>query len=904
MTTRSPPRKPRNNTSQRILLSAFLVVVAAFLVRRALLRDPEPGDPENSPPSADIRPPLFASSSEQLSDQPLPATEAPQLRLLRGSLGLEICGVLRRPSDRGALDGFVTWSVAEPGGAHSVQGVKVLADGTWKMRVAPHTRIAVAVTSGNAKPFSRILDPARPCDEQLYEWNLESFPDGLSVRGRVEDVYGGPIAGANVDVVEFGTIDRPGFEMPVFRVQSDHEGVFALHVIPGEYRITAQMQGYAASSMSADVRTRTKELGALRLAPAPQITGKVVYADGSGPASGAEIRLIRGDSAALGISNVSPTHTLSDGGGRFFIDDIGLGTWAVYAHAHDATTVSPTIVTLDSYTDPQDILVQVVPAHRVDGYVRDADDAHAIRGASILLQGDPGGHYPCSLTDPTGYFDCNGLPDGDYTAVASAAGYPGNLQAGRIAVRGGDARVDVSLQPGFMVRGQVVPPVAGATIRTRMSALEVAASGATGTSLMNTFRTARTDSEGQFTIGPLSLGTVTLIAESFQSGRGTVRTDRATQEQGKSIKIVLERASGIRAQIDTDAASETAALVLRLHRASEPMTIDGGAPRGATGVVYEVPVGANGIAEAIGIEPGEYSVELIFAVGTLAHQGPQTIVLTDGEVAEFRVSARGHSRLLRGSVLAEDGDQPVENALIEVMTARGVVKALSEADGSFEIPVLSVGGDVQTTFGHPQTGSRRFPAMLRDGNNVLRLPSTRSLDITVDGGSGPRRVVVASKDSRVQRALPPSGSITIGSLLRVRYDVTVCAEDGGGHAVVDLERDDAAKVRIQVRGWGRVKGQVVSRQKEPLGGVRVLVNPTEDTCGVGLRQAQQALRGDAMLTSVGGDFEVEGLPEGHARLFLTSSVDGSLREMAVDVTILGDEISDIGSFEFVPGGDP
>jgi len=902
MTARSP-RTPRNNTLQRALLGALLVALGAFLASEALQRDPEQGDLGIPPPSASTRAPSSTFSSEPRSDQPPPAT-TPQIRALRGSLGLEICGVLRRPWDRGALDGFVTWSVAEPGGAHSVQGVKVLVDGSWRMRVAPHTRIAVAVTSDDAKPFSRILDPARPCDEHIYEWDLESFLDGRSVRGRVEDLYGGPIAGADVDVVEFGTIDRPGFEMPVFRVQTDHEGVFALRLIPGEYRITAQMQGYAASGISADLRMRTEELGVLRLAPAPQIAGRVVYADGSGPASGAEIRLNRSDNAALGISNVSPAHTLSDGGGRFFIEDIGLGTWAVYAHAHDATTVTPTLVTLDSWAGPQDILVQVVRAHRVDGYVRDADDAHPIQGASILLQGNPGGHYPCSLTDPNGYFECNGLPDGDYTAIASAAGYPGDLQASRIAVRGGDARVNVSLQPGFMVRGHVVPPVASATIRTRMSALEVAASGTTGTTLMNTFRTARTDSEGQFTIGPLSLGTVTLIAESFQSGRGTARTDRATQEQGQIVEIVLERASGIRAQVDTDATSETAGLVLRLHRASESMTIDGGAPRGATGVVYDIPVGATGIAEAIGIEAGEYSVELNSAAGTLTHQGPKTTVLTDGEVTELRVSARGHSRVLRGTVLAEDGDEPVENALIEVMTARGVVKTLSEADGSFEIAVFSVGDDVQTTFGHPNTGSRRFPATLRDGNNVLRVPSTRSLDITVDGGSGPRRVVVASRDARVQRALPPSGAITIDNLLRGRYDVTVCAEDGGGHAVVNLEQDDDAKIRVQVRGWGKVKGQVMSRQKEPLGGVRVLVTPMEDTCGVGLRQAQQALRGDAIQTSVGGDFELDGLPEGQARLFLTSSVDGALREMAVDVTISGDAISDLGPIEFVPGSDP
>ncbi|NJK31098.1 MAG: carboxypeptidase-like regulatory domain-containing protein [Deltaproteobacteria bacterium] len=182
---------------------------------------------------------------------------------------------------------------------------------------------------------------------------------------------------------------------------------------------------------------------------------------------------------------------------------------------------APTEISVELYDDLQDVIVKVDRGTPVYGTVRERGQDTPVEGALVTLKGD-NIVFTCSPSDSAGLFDCGAVPRGSYTAIVSHKEYAGNLLGATVSVGAEQAYLELEVERGYTIAGRVSPATKGIPIRIRMG-IESIKIGDMGYSMMNAFRSAQTDAEGKFTIGPLSLGEVTLVAEHLEFGRARPR---------------------------------------------------------------------------------------------------------------------------------------------------------------------------------------------------------------------------------------------------------------------------------------------------------------------------------------------------------------------------------------------
>jgi thermitase len=140
-----------------------------------------------------------------------------------------------------------------------------------------------------------------------------------------------------------------------------------------------------------------------------KISGQVTDANGSA-ISGAQ------------VSDGTRT-ALTDGAGTYTIDNVAPGSYQVLADKEGYVTSSLTVNVLSETTAVADFsLSQIVVPGSITGSVTDAKDGSPIVGAAVS---DGTGTV---LTDATGQYTINEVPEGSYTVTASAAGYSASSQ--------------------------------------------------------------------------------------------------------------------------------------------------------------------------------------------------------------------------------------------------------------------------------------------------------------------------------------------------------------------------------------------------------------------------------------------------------------------------------------------
>ncbi|MCA9682281.1 MAG: carboxypeptidase regulatory-like domain-containing protein [Myxococcales bacterium] len=791
-----------------------------------------------------------------------------------------------RPTD--GAPALVTVSVALPGTAHPVRSARVSPEGRWELTMVPGLPLRVAATVPGQIATSLAIDAPEPCAKKVYELEL-GVGAATRIHGTVADVFGGPIAGAEVDLIPRGHQNGFGFAQPIYRTGSDDEGNFEILVPASRYVVRGAFPGYAAATVGADTQQRDGAKVDLVLSPAASISGRVVNGEGVG-VDQAELRLVALSGGSAYVNYAGRAVAVSGPGGLFRIDDVAFGSWAIYARSGESVSSAPTEVAIALYDQLEDVVVTVDSGTPVYGTVRVRGQDTPVAAALVTLEGS-GVSTTCSPSDDTGLFDCGVVPRGSYNAIVSHDRYAGNLLGGSVSVGAEQTYLELEVEPGYTVSGRVSPAAEGVEVRVRMGA-ESLTMNDMGYSMMNAFRMAQTDRDGRFSIGPLALGELTLIAEHQRFGHGEVVIDRARAEAGAEVEIPLTPAASLVGQLGGLGATDATTLEVVLTAVDEPQRIDGTRRAGAP--MYTIAVGADGSFSATGIEAGRYGLSLRHSLGTVGFTGPDSLELSDGQRERIELELTAQQQRFAGVVVDADGGA-VEGAVVYARRDPAA-RAVSDVDGSFtlvawsEAPVLPVG------FHRAGYSTAAGEAELQAGaGNQLQVPSELSLDVA-HAGVATGRLVLAGK-TRIERPLARSGATTVTGLLPGDYQVHVCGDDEYGVAKVALT-EAGAKVQVETRPWRKAVGKAITPEGAPLVAGQVIAMPTRDPCNVFGRAARASFTGEVSRTDEEGGFELGGLPPGPTVLFFIDGAGEAPRELTLTVDIAdGEGTHDLGDVQ-------
>ncbi len=352
---------------------------------------------------------------------------------------------------------------------------------------------------------------------------------GVSIEGRVTDHDGAVIAGAEVTVEvvrrTFMGVDPSGAQDPV---KTDTGGRFVVaDLLPGQaLRLSVTKEGYGSESLS-DLRPPTDEPLAIVLEPAGRLEGKVVDRRGE-PIRSATIMVNpdRSDRSAATMvrQRGRPAWARTGSDGHFLIADIDPGLLEVTARAEGYQHRVHTGIEMKAGAVHELELVLEAGAV-VEGTLTTTDGEPVIEGSISVSERHDGFSAgrpitAASLSDVEGHYRVTGAPIGPATITARHD--DGRRLVKNIEVRPGTNVVDLMLERGFEITGQVVTPDGNPVGGADLSIQKITQPGMTHYS----FGSSRmvSTAAGTFTISGVSAGnyTVTASRQGYASARSEV----------------------------------------------------------------------------------------------------------------------------------------------------------------------------------------------------------------------------------------------------------------------------------------------------------------------------------------------------------------------------------------------
>lgn len=325
-------------------------------------------------------------------------------------------------------------------------------------------------------------------EAQGGEVTLRLAPGGR-VEGRVTDPRGAAVAGANVFV--YGGAERVG------ATNADEEGRYELDGLPvGRIDLFVRSEDYALSArVGVDVVAGALVVRDVALAEGLTLTGRVV--DRSG-APAAKVRVL-----AVELGGDVVRDGVTDDDGRYRVQRLYPGRYGVAIGTRDQQTEPRRLAEVDVTTGSATCDLILPPASVVRGSV--VGPRGPVPGAQVhAIEG--GEHRGTTRTDDAGRFALQGLVPGRY----------------RLFVREGEDRLvghlDVDLPEGAALEDQRL--VAHAPARARGRVVDPRGQPVPGLALtlravggFPVERSARTDADGRFELGPLYDGEYELTAD-------------------------------------------------------------------------------------------------------------------------------------------------------------------------------------------------------------------------------------------------------------------------------------------------------------------------------------------------------------------------------------------------------
>ncbi|MCP3136924.1 carboxypeptidase regulatory-like domain-containing protein [Pyxidicoccus xibeiensis] len=291
-----------------------------------------------------------------------------------------------------ATDVLTELVLAERGGAPMLAHTTSAEDGSFVLDALPEGTVALWAFAGE----DSALAPEVATGSDGVDLVLEL---GLAIAGRVVDEAGGPIASAQVKL--FHTAHSRYFD-----ASTDADGRFSLGPLPtGEYSLVASSPGLLPTYL---LDVAYEDLESITLHRPRRIRGQVLL-EGR-PAPGAEVRLPYSLHVAV-----------TDGDGRFVLEDISPGSYEVFAERDGLHGYAN--ADLDETATDVEITVHLGTLVYVEGLVLD-EAGQPVTGAVVSTY--PGEDAPTAedaITGADGRFRLGPLVPGAHSFSVDADGF-------------------------------------------------------------------------------------------------------------------------------------------------------------------------------------------------------------------------------------------------------------------------------------------------------------------------------------------------------------------------------------------------------------------------------------------------------------------------------------------------
>jgi protocatechuate 3,4-dioxygenase beta subunit len=341
---------------------------------------------------------------------------------------------------------------------------------------------------------------------------------GRTVRGRVVDGAGQPVAAAVFQIAAAGAdlLRGPGADR--YFTRSDAAGQFAVEgLLPGKFDLAVQAPGFALASrrqVAIPAGEKDFDLGAIALGRGISVAGIVVDREGR-PVAEAAVH-VQTQETLLERGGIRQERGEASTGadGRFVVTGLSRGPTFVLRVERDGFASRTVTEVKPPLAEPLRIVLS--PASRLAGSVVD-DAGAAVPAARIgtrgemsltLLMTSLSAAFPSATADDDGHFELRDAPTGKLTVSVRAAGFlPASLP---VEIAPGQSRDDlrVVLRRGSTVAGRVLgpdgTPAAGAEVSLAAHGRSFVSSSGVST---------RTDGDGAYTLDAVPPGPQSFTAE-------------------------------------------------------------------------------------------------------------------------------------------------------------------------------------------------------------------------------------------------------------------------------------------------------------------------------------------------------------------------------------------------------
>jgi len=316
------------------------------------------------------------------------------------------------------------------------------------------------------------------------------FPPGVEVSGRVTDEAGAPVPAASLSLqpLERGT---------AFSAISNADGSFRFPAVgDGTFRLSGNAPGFAGTSAPGDVRVAGQEIRGLdlRLSRGATLTGRVLGVEPN-EMKGVLIFAFRTDGMAF------PLTGRVDAEGRYRIEDLGPGDWAVSARAGGRAIQES--LRLAPGTREAGLDLQFPSGFTLSG--RALMDKAPFSGAQVMATTRDKSYQ--GMVGPDGGFQLSNLTPGRYdlTVMDPARG----LSATKSVEITGDQEVTLAVVTGGL-RGRISAAGTGAPVAGALIQMERAVQEGPG---MIPIPSRTSDGSGAFEALRLTAGTYRIAVE-------------------------------------------------------------------------------------------------------------------------------------------------------------------------------------------------------------------------------------------------------------------------------------------------------------------------------------------------------------------------------------------------------
>lgn len=500
---------------------------------------------------------------------------------------------------------------------------------------------------------------------------------GASLEGRVTDPAGGAIAGAKVTVgpeqLRFSGL-RPA--RPPAEAATDAEGRFVIaDLMPGQpVALTVSKEGYGSAAMSG-VRPPTEEPLKIEMEPAGRLVGKVLD-EKREPIEGATVRTqldfreMISRAAMQRHQNSGWARTATDG--SFTIENAEPGAQQVTVEAKD-------------YQQQIRQGIEVAPGAEIElEFV--LERGAVIEGRVVTADGEPvveafiqaseqsdslyGGHSISAhaRTDAEGRYRITGAPIGLATIVVHHGDTPRLRKS--LEVKPGSNTVDLVLERGFEISGQVVGPD-GTPIRGAAVSIQSAATGPIQT-FFGTSQAVSADG-GAFALSDVEPGKYVISAslEGYAPGRSETFEVSADVT---GLLLELQRGATLKGRVLGLEFDELGSLVVAAF------SQQGGMRQGRVDFSGEYVLDS--------LAPGQWHVQA--RVTGSGRSSMMQVEVPEG-VPEVEKDIEFGGGLTLTGVVLEDG-QPLAGAQVFASSSENSGLGTTGADGRFQIDNLQPGG--------------------------------------------------------------------------------------------------------------------------------------------------------------------------------------------------------------------